>query len=543
MTEQSGPIRKIAIVGGGTAGWLAAAVIAAHHKNATTSNSPERYQNSTEQNQNSPEPSSNQQQSRLEVTLVESSDIPTVGVGEGTWPTMKNTLKEIGIKESDMFAHCHAVFKQGGKFVNWVKGQGDFYYHPFTVPLGYGRIDLAPYVDNIEDYAVESNYQHHICEANLAPRTISEGEYSGQCNYAYHLDAGAFAEMLKNHCKTMLGVKHLIGTVDDVALSADGSIASVHLDNGKTISADLFIDCTGFQSLLLGKALGVKFKPMDKYLFNDSAMALHVPYEQDDSEIASHTIATGQNAGWIWDIGLTSRRGVGHVYASEYLSDDEAVQNLRNYLRPSIGDKAEAIEPRKISFNSGHREKWWHKNCVAIGMAAGFVEPLEATAIMLIEISSRFVAENLPPNAAIMPTIAKRFNQQMEYKWGRIIDFLKLHYMLTKRPEPYWQAHTHPDSIPESLKEDLAIWGYRGPTHADFESAIELFPAASYQYVLYGMGFKPDFSQQSHLYNQQQQADMIKQRNQTLTQQMLQRLPRHRAFIEQWLAASRANRA
>lgn len=519
--NNSQSIQKIAIVGGGTAGWLAAAIIAAKHKNATASQS-----------------SANM--SKLEVTLIESSDIPTVGVGEGTWPTMKNTLKEIGIKESDMFAHCHAVFKQGGKFVNWVKGEGDFYYHPFTVPLGYGRIDLAPYVDNIEDYAVEANYQHHICEANLAPRTIAEGEYSGQCNYAYHLDAGAFADMLKHHCKNNLGVKHVIGTVDDVKLSDSGDIESVHLQQEQVIAADLFIDCTGFQSLLLGKALGVGFKPMDKYLFNNSALALHVPYEQDNTEIASHTIATGQNAGWIWDIGLTSRRGVGHVYASDFLSDDEAVKNLQDYLRPSIGDKADKIEPRKISFNSGHREKWWHKNCVAIGMAAGFVEPLEATAIMLIEISSRFVAENLPPNKAIMPTIAKRFNQQMEYKWGRIIDFLKLHYMLTKRPEPYWQAHAQSETIPDSLKEDLAVWGYRGPTHADFESAIELFPAASYQYVLYGMGFKPDFTQQSHLYDQQQQADTIKQRNQMLTQQMLQTLPGHRAFIEQWLSATKA---
>lgn len=506
-------IHKITVVGGGTAGWLAAAVIAAYHKNAAADNP------------NKP---------NIQVTLVESSDIPTVGVGEGTWPTMKNTLRDIGIKESDMFAHCHAVFKQGGKFVDWVKGEGDFYYHPFTVPLGYGRIDLAPYVDDIENYAVESNYQHHVCEANLAPRTMSEGEYSGQCNYAYHLDAGAFADMLKNHCKTNLNVKHVIGTVDDVQLHEDGSIAAVVLATGEALNADLFIDCTGFQSLLLGKALGVKFKSMDKYLFNNTAMALHVPYANDNNEIASHTIATGQNAGWIWDIGLTSRRGVGHVYSNEYLSDDQAVENLRKYLGPQGAN----IEPRKISFNSGHREKWWHKNCVAIGMAGGFVEPLEATAIMLIEISARYVAENLPPNTAIMPTIAKRFNQQMEYKWGRIIDFLKLHYMLTKRPEPYWQAHTDPSTIPDSLKEDLAVWGYRGPTHADFESAIELFPAASYQYVMYGMGFKPDFNQHSHLYNQQQQAELIKQRNVQLTQQMLQRLPGHRDFIKQWLAAS-----
>lgn len=501
-------IRKIAIVGGGTAGWLSAAIIAAHHKGSNSDG--------------------------VQVTLIESSDIPTVGVGEGTWPTMKNTLRDIGIKESDLFAHCHAVFKQGGKFVNWVHGNGDFYYHPFTVPLGYGRLDLAPYVSDIENYAVESNFQHHVCEAGLAPRTISEGEYTGQCNYAYHLDAGEFAELLKNHCRNNLGVKHIVDTVNEVTLASDGSIKSISLEKSEKVEADLYVDCTGFAALLLGGKLNVPFIKVDDILFNDSALAMHVPYEQADSPIASHTIATGQNAGWIWDIGLTHRRGVGHVYSSKYLSDDEAEANLRKYL----GKAGEGIVPRKITYQSGHREKFWEKNCVAVGMAAGFVEPLEATAIMLVELSARFVAENLPPNKAIMPTVAKRFNQQMRYRWTRIIDFLKLHYMLTKRPEPYWQDHTDPNRIPESLKEDLAIWGYRGPTSSDFESAIELFPAASYQYVIYGMGFKPDFTQHAHLYNQKQQAETIIQRNQKITEQMLQTLPPHREYIEKWLASA-----
>lgn len=499
-------VKKIVIVGGGTAGWLSAAVIAAHHKS--------------------------DQANGLEVVLVESSDIPTVGVGEGTWPTMKNTMQQIGIKESDLFQKCHAVFKQGGKFVDWVHGNGDFYYHPFTVPLGYGRIDLAPYVSDIESYAVESNFQHHICEAGLAPRTMAESEYKGQCNYAYHLDAGAFAELLKQHCKDKLGVKHVIGTVEDTKLRPDGGIESVVIAGYGDLSGDLFVDCTGFASLLLGKALNVPFIPKDDVLFNNSALAMQIPYDDESSPIACHTIATAQNAGWIWDIGLTHRRGVGHVYSTDYLSDDEAEANLRAYLGPA----AEGITARKIGFESGHRKQFWKKNCVAVGMSAGFVEPLEATAIMLVEISARYIAENLPADDSLMPIIEKRFNQQMDYRWQRIIDFLKLHYMLTKRPEPYWQAHCAEASIPTSLKEDLAVWGYRGPTSNDFDSAIELFPAASYQYVLYGMGFKPDFSKHSHLYHQHQQAEQIIKRNQQLTQQMLQTLPPHRDYIEKWLA-------
>lgn len=501
-------INSVAIVGGGTAGWLAAAIIAAHHK----SDSP----------------------NALAVTLVEASDIPTVGVGEGTWPTMKNTLHRIGLKESDLFSKCHAAFKQGGKFVDWVHGRGDFYYHPFTVPLGYGRIDLAPYVNNIEDFATASNFQHHVCEAGLAPRSLSEGEYQGQCNYAYHLDAGAFAEVLKDHCKNKLNVAHRIGTVDDVLLTSDGAIQSVILKDGAKVNADLYIDCTGFSSLLLGQHLDVPFISADQYLFNNAALAAHIPYRQEHDPIATHTIAAAQNAGWIWDIGLTHRRGVGHVYSTEYLSDDEAEWNLRTYL----GEQAEHLEARKIAFKSGHRSQFWKKNCVAIGMSGGFVEPLEATAIMLVEISARYVAEHMPPDTDIMAITAKRYNQQMDYRWRRIIDFLKLHYMLTKRPEPYWQAHTESASIPDSLKEDLQVWAHRGPINSDFDGAAELFPAASYQYVMYGMGFKPNFSRQAYLYQEQQKAERIMQQNRQITQQMLQSLPSHRDLIDRWMAST-----
>lgn len=502
----SNAVKKVVIVGGGTAGWLTAAQVAAHHKAAGAEN--------------------------LQVILVESSDIPTVGVGEGTWPTMKNTFKQIGLKESDVFRQCHAVFKQGGKFVNWVHGNGDFYYHPFTVPMGYGRIDLAPYVKNIENYAIEANFQHHICEAGLAPRTLAEDEYQGPCNYAYHLDAGALVELLKKHSKDQLGVIQIIDNVQDTVLAEDGGIEAAILQENGALKADLFVDCTGSSSLLLGKALGIDFVDADDVLFNDRALALQVPYESDDAPIAGHTIATGQDAGWIWDIGLTHRRGVGHVYSSRFTSDEQAEQNLKNYL----GDAYQGLTPRKISYRPGHREKFWHKNCVAVGMAAGFVEPLEATAIMLIEITGRYIAENIPAESSLMPIVAKRFNQQMDYRWQRIIDFLKLHYMLTKRPEPYWQAHCDETTFPESLKEDLALWHFRGPTSEDFAGNSELFPAASYQYVLYGMGFKPDYTKQAHLYQMQQQAEQVILRNQKITEQMLQTLPKHRDYINRWLA-------
>lgn len=504
MSDQ---VQRIVIVGGGTAGWLTAALVAAKH--GAPSDSP------------------------IQICLVESSDIPTVGVGEGTWPTMKNTLQQIGIKEKDFFARCHSAFKQGGQFVNWNRQADEFYYHPFNLPVGYGRIDLAPYLDNVRDYAAQTNFQHHVCQAGLGPRNLGEGEYQGQCNYAYHLDAGAFADLLREHCVSKLGVEALVGTVQQVHQDETGYLSGISLEDGRYLGGDLFVDCTGFASLLLGKTLGVPFKPLNHILFNNRALAMQVPYEDPTAPIATHTIATGQTSGWIWDIGLTNRRGVGYVYSTDFASDEEAEQTLHNY----IGPQARELSLKRIPFESGHRACWWKNNCVAVGLSAGFVEPLEATALMLIELSGRFLADNMPPDKTVMRVMEKRFNQQMAYRWQRIVDFLKLHYMLTERPEPYWQANREESSIPESLRDDLLVWSTRGPIAEDFDSSIELFPAASYQYVLYGMGFTPDFGAQSYLYNKASLANQILARNRQLTDQMLQNLPSHRTLIEHWLAA------
>ncbi len=497
--------QRIIIVGGGTAGWLSAAIIAAKHKVADN-------------------------QCAIDITVIESSDIPTVGVGEGTWPTMRNTLKDIGLSEKDVFKRCSAAFKQGGKFVNWVTGK-DQYYHPFTVPLGYGRMDLAPYIDDIAGYASAVNFQEAVCEHNLAPREISDAEYnSAQSNYAYHLDAGAFADMLREFCTQKLGVQHKVATVSNIDAPHHTHIQSITLQSGETLTADLFVDCTGFKSMLLGNALQVPSTSTDHVLFNNSALALHVPYG-DDYEIKPYTQATAQEAGWIWDIGLSSRRGVGHVYSNDYISDDRALDILRQYVGPG----GEKLEPKLIRFDSGYKTQFWKSNCVAVGLSAGFVEPLEATALMLIEISARYIAEQMPAPSQAMTIISDRFNKQMAYRWTRIIDFLKLHYILNQRDEPYWKANKDSETIPDSLKQDLEIWGYRGPQIEDFSSAIELFPAASYQYVLYGMGFKPDFSLQQHRYRETDMAQSLIRQSQLITQQKLNNLPNHRDYIAHWL--------
>ncbi|ALQ08249.1 tryptophan halogenase family protein [Pseudoalteromonas fuliginea] len=504
-------IKSIVIVGGGTAGWLSAGIIAAylqkHHSK------------------------------KINITLLESSDIPTVGVGEGTWPTMRRTLKDMGIRETEFIKKCNVSFKQGAKFAKWVTGENDdYYYHPLELPTGMFENNLATSWLNINNaqppFAQYVSAQQSICESGLAPKQITTPEFSAIANYAYHLDAGLFATFLKNHCIDNLNVKHIVGTVVGVNNCTNGDIKSVSLNNKIEIAGDLFIDCSGFKSLLLGENLGVGFKSCKDVLFADSALAIHMPYK-DDEPICSHTLSTAQTSGWIWDIGLQTRRGVGHVYASNYISDDEAKQQLFDYLNINQAQQSK-YKVKKLTFEPGHREKFWHKNCVAIGLSAGFLEPLEASALLLVEISAKFVAEQFPYNECLMAITAERFNRTFSYRWARIIDFLKLHYILSKRTDsPFWQAHCCTQTIPQSLKDNLAIWTFHTPSDNHFDHSQEVFPAASYQYVLYGMGFLSSTELHNNPDCYFKKAQALVNNNLRHTEQLLKKLPTNNALLEQ----------
>lgn len=463
--------QSVVIVGGGTAGWLTAGRIAAEH-----------------QVQGKP---------GLEVTLIESPNIPPIGVGEGTWPTMRNTLMKMGISETDFIRQCDGTFKQGAKFAQWVDGSAkDFYYHPLSLPQGFNQTNLAAHWANNPDLKGESfsqavSFQEAVCELGLAPKTICTPEYDAIANYAYHLDAGKFSAFLQKHCVEKLGVKHVIADVDQIEMAENGDIARVSTPQAGKIAGDLFVDCTGLSALLIGQHYKIPFRSCEDILFTDTALTVQVPYANPDTPIASHTVATAQEAGWIWDIGLQHRRGVGYVYASRYTSEMQAEQRLAEYVGADYDD----LPFRKIAFKSGHRQKFWHKNCVAIGLSAGFLEPLEASALVLVELSAQMLAEQMPACRDAMEVIAKRFNQTFDYRWQRIIDFLKLHYLLSKRSDhPFWLDNRRSQSIPDTLQELLSLWQYHTPSDHDFTSNLEVFPAASYQYVLYGMGFHTDNS-------------------------------------------------
>lgn len=499
----SKPIEHVVVVGGGSAGWLTAGVLAAEHP-------------------------------RLAVTLVESPGVPPIGVGEGTWPSMRETLQRIGVSETAFFRECDAAFKQGSRFDRWVDGgDADTYFHPFSLPQGYAEANLAaawqgahrdvPFADLV-------SYQPHLCVAGRAPKQPQTPEFAGVANYGYHLDAGKFGVFLQRHCTEKLGVRHVLAHVVDILPTADGDIAALRTREAGAVEGDLFVDCTGMASLLLGRHYGVPFVSQRDVLFNDRALAVQVPYPAADTPIASQTTSTAQPHGWIWDIGLPTRRGIGYVYSSAHTDDAAAEATLRAYVA-STGIEGEIPMPRKIAFDPGYRARFWERNVVAIGLSAGFIEPLEASALALVELSAAWLADDLPATRAQMDTISARFNEAFTYRWQRIIDFLKLHYVLSKRTDtPYWLDHRAAGTHSPRLRELLALWRTRAPSRRDFPRIEEIFPSASWQYVLYGMGFRPEFTARAS--DLPERADQYFREAARLTARMLPQLPPNRAMLD-----------
>lgn len=503
-------IRQIVIVGGGSAGWLTAGLLASELRG--------------------------DERKPVDITLVESPDVKTIGVGEGTWPTMRETLRKIGITEVDFLRRCTASFKQGTQFLGWVNGaQDDRYYHPFSAPAGYGELNLVPYWQEQRErvsFTDAVSVQGHLCDRNLAPKQQATPEYAFVANYGYHLDAGKFAELLQEHCTRNLGVRHIRDHVTRVNGSPDGDIVSVSTQENGDLEGDLFIDCTGLKALLLGEHYGVPFVSRADVLFNDSALAVQVPYPAADSPIASQTNSTARAAGWIWDIGLQFRRGVGYTYSSAHCSDEDAERVLREYVLQTGADPSGELTPRKIAFESGHRQKFWHRNCVAVGMSAGFLEPLEASALVMIELAGKMIGEEFPADRSAMDIVARRYNDVFAYRWDRIIDFLKLHYVLSDRNDSeFWRRNRSPETVPDSLAELLELWRHRAPWLTDLARQDEVFSAASYQYVLYGMGFESDVRHTARYRDHADAARRLFVSNSKQANQIIRGLPGNRELL------------
>jgi len=462
--------KRVLIVGGGTAGWITAGYLA----RTLGAQNPDG----------------------VRITLVESAEIGILGVGEGTFPTIRKTLRRIGVDEASLVRECCASFKQGAKFIHWRVPPGggapDHYLHSFQVTHEPSGLDLLPYWllgvagDNINWDEVNTP-QKRVADSSRAPKLIDHPDYEAPLNYAYHFDATRLAALLRKHA-IAAGVQHLQDTVDTVNLTEDGSIRSVGTRAHGDLEADLFVDCTGFRAQLIGAALGVPYKSCRSVLFCDSALALQVPHERPDSPIASYTIATAHESGWIWDIGLDSRRGVGNVYSSAHMDDARAEEILRAY----VGKAGKDLAPRKIRFDAGYRETNWKKNCIAIGLSSGFFEPLEATGIVFTEVAAVMLS-NLFPWGGDLEIAAKQYNDIMRRRYERALDFIKLHYCISERRDSqFWIDNVDVASTPESLQELLRMWRHRPPGSIDIDQNVDLFKEASWQYVLYGMGYKTD---------------------------------------------------
>lgn len=510
------PTARVVIVGGGTAGWITASLLAADHGRTTGR--------------------------LIDVTLIESPDVPTIGVGEGTWPSMRGTLQRIGIAELDLVRQCDASFKQGTHFRDWSTLPSD-YYHPFSLPLEWPTLPVTScWLDSGTDasFAEFVTPQAEVIEAGLGPREAGMPPYSHVVNYGYHFDAGKFAKLLHDHAVDTLGVHYVSANVEHIDTEADGDISGLRLDTGQVVEGDLFVDCTGQKSLLLGQHFGVKFIPVKDVLFNDRAIAVQVPHESANDPIASATVSTAVDAGWIWDIALRSRRGLGYVHSSAHAGEDEAIATLEAYVRERFPATAlDDLTFRTIPFEPGYRETFWVNNCVAIGLSGGFIEPLEASALALIEQAAMLLSRQFPADRELMRIVAGRFNAKLDYHWQRVIEFLKLHYVLTKRDDtPYWQDNRKTEHCPTELADKLVLWQQQSPWYDDAPHVDELFPSASYQYVLYGMGFRPKHLRTGGPASQEerQRVDRALHQSAERARQMRTRLPTNRQLLEGLIA-------
>jgi len=504
-------IRQVVILGGGTAGWLTAAYLA----RTLASTAP----------------------GGINITVVEPPDIPTVGIAEGTLPGLQRTLRRLGRHEANFMRDSGATFKQGIHFVNWQHNPGtaarNDYFHPFqSAQIRPGGLDLLPYwllgVTPGVDLDEAATVQKRVADASRAPKRLGDADFEGLLSYAYHVDGASFARTLRA-AATQQGVRHLTDTLQGVELDEAGTIISLETRDHDRITGDLYIDCSGLRAQLIGRTLGVPLKSCLSTLFCDRAVVMQVPHGRSDASLAAATISTAQEAGWTWDIGLESRRDVGYVYSSCHSSDERAEQILRRYIGPGCDGRS----PRLSRFEAGYRQTSWYRNCIAVGLAGGSFEPLEATEIALVEVAAMLLAHLFPWNGEIA-TAARQFNRIMRQRYEGVLDFLKMHYCLTARTDtPFWRDNTRPQTIPASLQERLESWRYRPPEELDFDLNVDSFTPASWQFVLYGMGYETDIKAKApvHRYYEQARREFAAIRNDA--EHAANLLPPHRDLIQQ----------
>jgi flavin-dependent dehydrogenase len=474
--------RNVVIVGGGSSGWMTAAYLKKALKG-------------------------------VDITLVEAPHIKSIGVGEATFSTIKLFFDYLGLEEHEWMPSCNAAYKLAIKFVNWRK-QGGHFYHPFQrheMVDGYNTAEWWLKLKRGEEAFDYSCFTiPALCDAKRSPRYLdgrvfdekvqsyfADGErvpnaflseHDVQYPYAYHFDAGLLADYLEKYA-TQRGVRKVADEVIHVALREDGGISHIVTKEHGQIAGDLFVDCTGFRGLLINQALQEPFISFNDSLMNDSAVALQVPVDIKSRGMEPFTSATALSAGWVWNIPLYGRIGTGYVYSSQFISKDEAEAEFRQYLGPMADD----CRANHIKMRIGRTRNSWVKNCVAIGLASGFVEPLESTGIFFIQQGIEELVHHFP-GGEVDESVIKSYNRTVANAIDGVRDFLTLHYCVTDRDDTaFWRA-VRDIKVPDSVAERLALWKRRLPNNKSINPTYHGFESYSYSTMLLGLGHQPDAS-------------------------------------------------
>jgi tryptophan halogenase len=474
---KDGKVRDILIVGGGTAGWMTAAYLAKALPD-------------------------------VKITLIESTDIPVIGVGEATIASFQNFTNFLGMKEADWMPHCNGSYKYAIRFCDWY-AKGDSYWHPFE-PLVYpntslhvGQFWFRRFLKNghgsrqdfyrdcfvgtrlLEQNKVLANATG-LLEDHQLPLAGGARPIDIHVPHAYHFDAGLFGAYLKDRIAKPMGVKQILDDVTNVNLDERGYIESLTTKRGETLRADLYVDCSGFRGLLIGSALKEPFDSYAKTLFINSAIAMRIPYQDVQSEMRPYTTTTALSAGWVWNIPVTERIGTGYVYSKEYQKPDDAEREYRQHVG---AERTSALEAKHLNVDKiGKHRHTWVKNCVAIGLSSGFLEPLESTALQFVYASASLLATSVADRNVNAGSIAA-FNRAITYMMEEARDFIAAHYVLTSREDtPFWRAVKYETVIPDSLADRLANSRQSYPNRP-WNGII--FQENSWMTVLLGMNYLP----------------------------------------------------
>ena len=450
-------VKDIIIVGGGTSGWMTAATLSQQFKN-----------------------------SPVNITLIDSSAMGTIGVGEATIPTLRRFYTKLGFTDIEVLRATNATCKLGIQFKGW-SGDESSFIHPFglfgqevnRVPFHHYFTKLRQSGDTtpFSDYSLgvklarDNKFKH----PNMKPKNQLD-----IFDWALHFDAGLFAKLMRDYSINN-GVKHIDSKIDHVSLNnTTGNIDSLQLNNGLTISGDLFIDCSGFSALLIEKALKTGYEDWSEYLVSDTAAAVQSELVGDP---VPYTISHAQKAGWQWQIPLQNRMGNGIVFSQEFISTDEAIGSMLKNIKGKLVN-----DPRSFSFTPGRRKKSWNKNCIAVGLTSGFLEPLESTSIALVETAIEKISSFLA-KAAYSQEDADKFNYAMAHEYERVRDFIILHYKLNGRTDsPMWQ-HCRDLAIPQTLNDKIAAFKTKGDI---IKYHWEIFGKDSWLAIFDGLNFSPD---------------------------------------------------